>query len=287
MKQFTSSLFCSLILFFLTTPVMGAANPWDVKLPFKNATIKYQISGSENGTETLYVRDYGKETARYRKTTSKIMFMTTNTDTIEISTPDWIYQIDLQERTGTKSVNPVKYMIEEYNKLSKSDQKKLMKNLEKKGQAAMSGIQGEVTQNATKILGFKCDKVTAMGSTMYTIHGTGITLKSDTAMAGMNFSSVATDLDKGGVADTVFAVPAGIAVEHDPQADQAARSMAGQTIAWLLDPESGHPAMNMGNVPAGEYGGSEEPPVSGGESDPDMDKAMQQGMDALRGLFGK
>ncbi len=265
---------------------MGAANPWDVKLPFKQATIKYAISGSENGSETLYIRKYGKETARHRQSTSKIMFMTTNTDTMEITTPDWIYQIDLQQKSGTKSVNPVKYMIEEYNGLSRSEKKKLRKNAEKSGRSAMKGIQGEFEKNAAEILGYSCDKVTAMGSTTYMIHDTAIILKSETNMGGMNFKTVATDINKGSISDKVFAIPPGVTIEHDPQADQAARSMAGQTIAWLLDPESGRPGMNAGNVPAGEYDRQAPPSTTNGNNQ-DMDNAMKQGMDALRGLFGK
>lgn len=286
MRHYISPLFYSLLLvFLLTTPVMGTTNPWDVKLPFKKATIKYQISGSENGSETLYIRKYGKETARHRRTTSKIMFMTTNTDTIEITTPDWIYHIDMQEKTGTKSVNPGKYMIEEYNGLSRSDKKKLLKNAEKSGRSAMNGIHGEFTKNAADILGYSCDKVTAMGSTTYMIHDTAIILKSETDMGGMNFKTVATNINKGSVSDKVFSVPPGVTIEHDPQADQMARSMARQTITWLLDPESNQPGMNVGNAPAQKYD-NEPPPGSTNKNNQDMDNAMKQGMDALRGLFG-
>ena len=277
----------------VTAPSLAGENPWETKLPFKNATIKYSITGSENGSETLYIRDYGREQATYRNTTTKMFFMTTNTETIEIITPDWIYTIDMQEKTGDKSVNPTKYMIEEYNNLSRSERKKLLKNSEQLGHSSLQGIQGEMKKNATKILGYSCDKFSAMGSTTYMISGTGLVLKSETSVAGMNFQSLATDINKGSVAKNVFIPPAGIELEYDPQSDQMARAMAKQTIEMLLDPDKaqagagqyGTPPPSTMDAPGPESGDSASP--SQNMEDQDMQEAIQQGMDALRGIFGK
>jgi len=211
MAQSFSFLLRILILnLLITAPALAGENPWDTKLPFKKATLNYSITGTENGSETLYIRNYGKEQATYRNTTSKIFFMTTKTESIQIVTPDWIYSIDLQEKTGSKSVNPTKYMIEEYNSLSRSDRKKVLKNSEELGHSVTEGLQGEIEKNAAKILGYSCDKVSVMGSTIYMISGTGLPLKSETSMAGMNFKSVATGIDKGSAPDNVFIPPAGI-----------------------------------------------------------------------------
>lgn len=275
----------------ITAPSLAGENPWDTKLPFKNATIKYSITGSENGSETLYIRNYGKEQATYRNTTTKIFFMTTKTESIQIVTPDWIYSIDLQEKTGTKSVNPTKYMIEEYNSLSRSDRKKLMKNSETLGQSVITGTQGDIEKNAAKILGYSCDKVSVMGSTIYMISGTGLTLKSETSVAGMNFQSVATGIDKSSAPKNVFVPPAGIELKHDPQADQMARSMAKQTIAMLLDPDKAqtgagqHGTMPPSSLDSGSNSERSTIPAKGTD-DQEMQDAMQKGMDALRGIFG-
>ena len=275
----------------VTAPSMAGENPWDTKLPFKNATIKYSITGSENGSETLYIRNYGKEQATYRNTTTKMFFMTTKTETIEIVTPEWIYTIDMQEKTGEKSVNPTKYMIEEYNSLSRSDRKKILKNSEKLGNSSLNGIQGKIEKNAEKILGYSCDKISAMGSTIYMTSETGLPLKSETSVAGMNFQSVATEIDKGSVPGNVFIPPAGIKLEHDPQADQMARSMAKQTIEMLLDPDKAqtglgqHSPMPPSSMESGPESGGNTVPSQGTE-DKEMQDAIQQGMDALRGIFG-
>ena len=42
-----------------TTPALGADLPWEMKLPFKEATIHYALSGSQQGQETLYIKDAG------------------------------------------------------------------------------------------------------------------------------------------------------------------------------------------------------------------------------------
>ncbi len=293
MAQSFSFLLRILILnLLITAPVLAGENPWDTRLPFKNATINYSITGSENGSETLYIRNYGKEQATYRNTTTKIFFMTTKTETIRIVTPEWIYTIDMQEKTGKKSVNPTKYMIEEYNSLSRSDRKKLIKNSEKLGQSAINGTQGEIEKNATKILGYSCDKISFMGSTIYMINKTGLPLKSETSVAGMNFQSIATRIDKNSAPKNVFIPPAGIKLEHDPEADQMARTIAKQTIEMLLDPDKAqasigqHSTMPPSSMSSGTKSGGSTRPAEGTEGQ-DMQDAMQKGMDALRGIFGK
>ncbi|MCD6389696.1 MAG: hypothetical protein J7L69_09825 [Desulfobulbaceae bacterium] len=293
MAQSFSFLLRILILnLLITAPALAGENPWDTRLPFKKATINYSITGTENGSETLYIRNYGKEQATYRNTTTKIFFMTTKTESIQIITPDWIYSIDLQEKTGSKSVNPTKYMIEEYNSLSRSDRKKILKNSEELGHSVTEGLQGEIKKNVTKILGYSCDKVSVMGSTIYMISGTGLPLKSETSMAGMSFQSVATGIDKGSAPANVFIPPAGIKLEHDPEADQMARTMAKQTIEMLLDPDKAqarigqHSTMPPSSMGSGSESGGAAKPAEG-TTGQDMQDAMEQGMDALRGLFGK
>ncbi len=287
-KSFSFLLRILILNLLITAPALAGENPWDAKLPFKNATINYAITGSETGNETLYIRKYGKEQATYRNTTTKIFFMTTKTETIQIVTPDWIYSIDLQEKTGAKSVNPTKYMMEEYNNLSRSDRKKLVKNSEELGQSVINGTQGEIEKNATKILGYSCDKVSVMGSTIFMISGTGLPLKSETSLAGMNFLSVATGIDKGSAPENVFIPPAGIKLEHDPEADQMARTMAKQTIEMLLDPDKAQASISQHRTTPPSSGPESEGgtvPAEGTEGQ-DMQDAMRKGMDALRGIFG-
>jgi len=228
-----------LLLFFPLLPGLASAdaNPWDRKLPFKSATISYVLSGSETGTETLYIREYGKESAKYRKSSMNMMGTTTTTDSLEIETPDWLYDFDLTARTGVKTVNPQKYMIEEYQKLSAAEKKQLEANIQAMGLPTSETMGAKIEQKATKILGFDCDKVEMMGTTVYSIHNTGIPLKMEMNMMGMTMKHEATKVDEGSVDGKHFAPPTGIEVTTDPQADTLARSFALQAIVTLKSPD--------------------------------------------------
>lgn len=196
----------------------------------------------EEGLETLYIRDYGKQRAMYHETVTKAMGMSMKNSTLELTTPDYIYSYDLQNREGTKSINPQKYMIEEYNKLSAADKEKVRKNAEKTGKAYTDGMAGQIQHNAAELLGYSCDKVEIMGgASAYLIHGTDIPLKTEMDMMGMKMSMVATSLEKGDVDDKFFQHPAEINAEVDAEADALAGEMAKQVIALLKDPENAPP----------------------------------------------
>ena len=192
----------------------------------------------ENGSETLYIGEYGKKEAKYRKTTGKVMYQIMKTDKIEITTPDWVYDIDMIERTGTKITNPAKVYKQEYGKLSAKEKKTVSANAEKIGKNAMGGMQATVEKNAATLLGYPCDKTTMMGTTVYTIHDTGIALKTESKVMGMSSKSVALKLEKGKVPASVFALPKGVKITFDKEADTMMRTMAKNMIDSLKDPEA-------------------------------------------------
>ena len=269
-------LFVFMVLLLLPLNVFaGEKSPWEAKLPFKSATINYTISGMENGSEVVYVRDHGREVATYHTTKTTMMGMTMVNETVDIDNPDWLYQFDLTERTGTKSVNPEKYMIEEYNKLSKADQKLVVKNAEKLGVSMAEGFGGAIQPNAKKILGYNCDRAEMMGTVAYSIHGSGIPLLVESNMMGMVMKIEATSIDKGKVADKFFQFPEGIEARFDPDSDALAREMAKQTIAGLKDPES---ITKQGGLPM----------MQGQQQQMSLEEQeqMQQAMDMLKGMFG-
>lgn len=270
-----AGLFGVILLLLLPLGVVaGDKNPWETELPFKQGTIKYTISGMENGSQITYIRDYGREVATYHTTKTTMMGMTMVNETVDIENPEWSYQFDLTKRTGTKSVNPRKYMIEEYNKLSKAEQKRVRDNGEKMGVSVAEGFGGKVQQKAKKILGFNCDRTEVMGSVVYSIHGTGLPLLVETNMMGMNMKIEATSVDEGKVADSFFQFPQGIEPEFDQQSDAVAREMARQTIAMLKDPESAQKSSG----PAME---NQQKQMS-----PEDQEQMQQAMEMLKGMFG-
>ncbi len=266
-------LFWLVLLILLPLRVFAGDSPWEVRLPFENATIHYAITGMENGSEVSYIRDYGREVATYHTTRTTMMGMTMVNETVDISTDDWLYRFDITEGTGTKSVNPEKYMIEEYRKLSQAEQKRVRENGEKMGVAMAEGFGGNVRQNARKILGFNCDRAEVMGTVVYSIHGSGLALLVESNMMGMKMKVEATSVDKGRVADTYFRFPQGIEPRFDSQSDAVARELAKQTIAMLKDPES---AAKQAGMPQ-----NQEQQMS-----PEDQQQMQQAMEALKGMFG-
>lgn len=265
-----------LILLLPVGAFAGNKSPWEVKLQFKSATIHYTISGVENGTEVKYIRAYGREIATYHTTKTSVMGMTMVNETVEIITPDWQYNFDLNERTGTKSVNPQKYMIEEYNKLSKAERKQVEENSEKMGTSVAEGFGGNIEQNAEKILGYSCDRAEMMGTVVYNIHASGIPLRLESNMMGMSMKIEATSVDEGRVADKFFQLPQGIEPQYDSQSDAMAREMAKQTISMLKDPES---AKKKGGVPTMQKPGQQQ-------LTPEEQEQMEQAMDMLKGMFG-
>lgn len=270
----------SVMIIMLGAPSLGFAGDelaWEKKLPFKTATISYSIKGMENGKETLYIRDHGKERATYRETTSNMMGMKMTNRTVEFKTPDQIYTYDLEKHQGFKGLNPQKYMIEEYDRLSAVEKEKVRENAKKMGAAYTEGMGGQIQQNAVKILGYDCDKVEIMGgSSTYLIHDTDVALKTEMNMMGMKLTMVADSVDKGKVDDKVFEHPAGITAEANSESDKMAQNMARQAIAMLKDPEK---AKTMPMMP--------QLAIPGAEMSAEDKEMMQQVQQMMKGMKGK
>lgn len=251
---------------------MAEDSPWEKKLPFEKATVQYRLTGMQKGTETLCVKEYGRVTARRTHIRTTLMGMDMVTEEMELTTPDWVYSYNVTEGIGIKSTNQKKFNIEEYEKLSEAEKKQVDKNAEEMGVSIMDGFNGEIVKNAAEILGFNCDKVTLMGSTVYTIHDTEIPLKTSVNMMGMKMDIIATSFKKGEADEKCFEQPSTIEAEYDEESDQAARAMAVQTMTRLKDPDA---AQKQQNAPAQQQ-----------ELSPEEQKEAEQAMELLRNMFG-
>jgi hypothetical protein len=272
------------VVIAMAAGVSAAESPWDVRLPFKAATITYDVSGMESGRETLYIGDYGRKQARFRKTSGKVMFQQMNTDNVQITTEQWHYDIDLAERTGRKTTNPQKYFQQEYEKLSEREKQTVRKNVETMGKSISGGMQGSVEKNAATLLGYPCDKTTYMGTTVYTMSDTGIPLKTVTEMPGMSQQSVAVTFDKGAVDKNVFIPPKDIEIVFDKEADATMQRMAITMMNNLKDPEAAR-KMQQKKAQAAQQSTERKAPEHGGEREESGD-ALEQGLESLKGLFG-
>lgn len=290
----------ALIGVLMVAGVLADENPWDVRLPFKSATITYDVSGMQSGTETLYIDEYGKKKALFRKASGKVMFQTIETDTVEITTQEWLYKIDLNKKSGTKTVNPAKYFKEEYDKLTHKEQQTVNENAEKMGTSMIGGMQGSVEKNAATILGYKADKTTMMGSAVYMMHGSSVALKTESQIMGISSKSVAVELKKGAVPKNVFDLPKGVEITFDKDADEMMRTMAKSVIDRLKDPKAAEKMQeqSMQYRQAAEAEKDEESqrretkeheiasqPDEQSDQD-DVNEAVEEGLKALKGLFG-
>jgi len=222
----------------MTLAVCSAAycteNPWTRKLPFKEAVVSYEISGTMKGSEKVYVKDYGASTAAYRSEVTAMFGVNEESRELTLTTPDWVYTVDLSDNTGTKQVNPKKVIQEKFDKLSRSDQKKLIKNSEALGISMVGDMSGSVERKAAKILGYSCDKVTVMGIDSYTLTGTDFPVKVSGSLMGVTICETATDIRKGRVDASKFNLPPGADIRHEPEADRVVRDQINMMFVSML-----------------------------------------------------
>lgn len=283
----------------------AATNPWDIKLPFKSAIIHYDVKNPEQGVETLYIRDNGKNTAKVTKTKGKIMFIKISTDTLQITDPDWIVTVDMKKKSAMKITNPAKVMSQEYEKLSADEQATVRSNIEKIGKNFGMRMEAEIQKAGAKILGYTCDLVNVLGVTIYNISETPIMLKTKGSILGIKMESEATKIEENvDIPDSMFRVPEGIEVDYDKKADDLNKEMAKTMIDFLKDPEAAEKTEraveHVEQASENEEGQRQESNQQNEETydDPETsddpeeqeegnktEEMINKGMDVLRGLF--
>jgi hypothetical protein len=80
--------------------------------PFDTAKIDYKLSGTLEGTQTVHIKDDNAthETHVIRKLPED---MQENMDILIIDKKDQLYEIDLNKKTGIKSINPIYTQLKE------------------------------------------------------------------------------------------------------------------------------------------------------------------------------
>jgi hypothetical protein len=97
----TGILACGLLL----APAIsfGQKNQSVYYYPVKSAYIESVYTGSTSGTETMYVDNNGKVTARYQELTTKSFGSTSKTRQVTIQHDSVFYTVDLDKKTGVKT----------------------------------------------------------------------------------------------------------------------------------------------------------------------------------------
>lgn len=225
-----------MLVLFAWPCVWSEELPWDVKTPFQEATIDYELSGTESGKETLYIKEFGARQARYRTSASTLMGVTKSTRTIQITDQNWICHYDLLGKTSGKTTNPVKIYRSEYAKLNAEEKTNFAKNAKELGAGGMFGqVNGTIRYKAQKILGFDCDVASVAGiSTVYLLHNTALPLKAETSVMGITNNILATRIDTStNVPGSVFLPPAGMTAQLDETMEAMMQEMVKNTVNTL------------------------------------------------------
>ena len=87
-----------------TTKTEAAAESSRRYPELKSAIIKYNVSGMNTGTEIVYIDDWGRREAIYKKMTTKLMGIDIERNFMTLITENgkWVYNVDLNSKTAIK-----------------------------------------------------------------------------------------------------------------------------------------------------------------------------------------
>ncbi len=197
--------------------------------PFKSAKVVYKKSGMSQGTETLWIDNYGKLQIREIDVTTKVFGFSNTDKSISIVTPEMITTINLKEKTAVRMANPMKDFYE--NLKTKSD--KELEEFKKSGMVMaqqMTGQQEIKPVGTEKILGKKCEiyEITMAGVTSRTWTWSNLSLRTEASMMGNKTLDEATSVEMGiKVPKEKSQIPAGIPIQELPAMGQGQNPFAG------------------------------------------------------------
>jgi len=173
----------------ISTLVHASENPFESKLPFKEATVHYSITGSKQGKQTTYIKNFGKKKVIYKKSNSKIMHANTSDDTLIMIDENWTYHINLSTKEAIKEPSLNNILIKKFNKLTKKEQATI---IQKKGK---------------EILGLATYQASIDGVTNHISKKGDLLLSSETGIMGYKVKTIASSIDKNDVNDSLFILP--------------------------------------------------------------------------------
>ncbi len=170
----------------------------------KSAVITYKVSGMNNGTETVYIDDWGKREAIYKKFTTKMMGIDLERNSMTLITENgkWVYNIDLNSKTAIRMDN------------------KGFKALQGNSGSNMDIAIGAVKTGTEEILGKTCDVWKKSHPYSMAWMWKGIALKKDQNVAAMGVVSEAIEIQENvSIPEDKVTIPSDVKVKVlDPRA---------------------------------------------------------------------
>lgn len=164
----------------------------------KSGVIEYIITGSQEGTKTLYFDSWGMRQAEYTRSVLSVGGFTKSLNLVNIIDGEFQYMINIDQNSGTKTRNPI---------LKSIDQLKDQKGFNEFGEQMLLSMGANKIGSET-FLGKDCE--------VYEMKSTGtklwiwewLTLKSETQSRGISINVTATRINEGGsVSAEKFKIP--------------------------------------------------------------------------------
>jgi len=164
----------------------------------KSGVIEYVLSGSQEGTKTLYFDSWGMRQAEYTRSVFTIKGFTKPINVVSIIDGEYQYNINMDQNSGTRTRNPI---------LRTMEQLKDQKSFNEFGEQMLLNM-GANKIGSEDFLGKSCD--------VYEMKSTGtklwvwewLTLKSITQSRGIEINLTATRINEGGsVPSEKFKIP--------------------------------------------------------------------------------
>ncbi len=184
----------SLIVVTLLPLSILQANPFTTPLPFKEGIVHYRITGFDKGTETIYIKDFGKKRVIYKSINSKIMHHKEENETLIMIDEMWTYHINLTKKVATKEPSLNKLLIKKFNSLTKEEQDFIEAKKDK------------------YILGMACHLCCVDGVCRYYTNEGHLMLQSQTDILGYQVSTSASSIQQRDINDSLFVLPAGLKI---------------------------------------------------------------------------
>jgi|TARA_Y100000294_G_scaffold71407_1_gene67661 hypothetical protein len=205
----------SIFLLFISNSSGAIENPYKNHYPFETAIIHYNVTGYENGQEILYVNS--KFQALYIDSKYPYLGKIKTNKLLILTTPEFIYNIDLIKKTGSKLRNYRTDLIKEFNRLSEKEKMIVKKNVRELGLSVIGNIHGKRAPSFKKILGIECDLIEIFGERAIIWPGTNIPLIKNRKSEYDDKSSVSvTKIEKNvPIASDKFELPESVQISFD------------------------------------------------------------------------
>lgn len=174
-----------------------ASSEFQKRYGIKSAVVEYILTGSQEGTKTLYFDSWGMRQAEYTRSVLTVSGFTKPINIVNIIDGEYQYMINIDQNSGTKTRNPI---------LKSLEQLKDQKGFNEFGEQMLLSMGANKIGTET-FLGKDCEvfEMRSTGTKLWVWEW--ITLKSETKSGGLEINLAATRITEGSVPGDKFKIP--------------------------------------------------------------------------------